>query len=184
MPRNADSPHRIHQARRPSHISDDLADKTVHALSSVAHGDKLRSRSRESSDSAGAVIDRLLAESRVPSSARISDQSAASGRHPAGGERLTEGGLSEPHPRLGESHSLDRGGRAFGSRKAAQDAHRDENRAEEPPAVIQARLRRTAVIPRVLTVPCLVHNAQVGTHCYSNPKGVCWRRVKERAAKP
>lgn len=189
MPRNADSPHRIHEARRPAHISDGLADKTVAALTDIAHGDRLRSRSRsrESSDSAGAVIDRLIAETRVSSSARDSDQPAAAVTVPwhdrsGGGNRLAGAAILGASP--GESSPSDRGGRAYGSRLAAQDAHRDENRTPEPPGVVQARLRRSAIVPRVLTVPCPEHNAEVGKHCYENPFGVCWRRVQAKAAKP
>lgn len=184
--RTSDSPHRIQQARRPAHISDDLEDKTVAALSGIAHGDRLhsRSRSRESSDSAGAVIDRLLAAERAPSHARASDQpTAATGtRHASGGTRPTGWDLGPPTS--GGSPSQERGrGRAYGSRVAPQDSAHDANRAPESPAVVHARLRRTAVIPRVLTVPCVEHSAEAGAYCYEHPRGVCGRRVQTRAGK-
>lgn len=68
-------------------------------------------------------------------------------------------------------------------RAAPSEVKRDPRDTDEPtPEMVQERLARSRVIPRVLTVPCPVGHADVGERCYVH--GVCWQRVVLRAGKP
>lgn len=49
--------------------------------------------------------------------------------------------------------------------------------------VIRARVKRTALVPGAVTIPCDAHSAAVGEFCFSTAHGVCAERVKARAAK-
>lgn len=157
--RNAGSPHPIHQARRPLHISDGQADASVNALTVLAHGGTLKSanRSRNLADAdAAATIDRLL---RASPNAEEPPTSPVRG-HAGDERRLTAGPV-------------------LGAARGEPDPAADEERFRE----VHARLHRTAMVPSVLTVPCAEHDADVGVYCFrSGSHGVCWQRVVRRAA--
>ena len=46
----------------------------------------------------------------------------------------------------------------------ARDGHPEQN--EPTPAMVHARIRRTAMVPAIITVPCPVHDAEAGEPCY------------------
>jgi len=166
--RNTDNPERIHLARRPIHISDETADKTVRALNGIAHGDRLgrRSRSLISSGEDAARITELLTLDR----ARVSPddgQPADAARHSGDGTEPTEDG-APLHPALGGPYHRE---------LAAQDKYRDELQPPPPPAVVRERLRRSKLLPHFLAVPCPEHHAAAGEPCFRTAQGVCGDRV-------
>jgi hypothetical protein len=59
---------------------------------------------------------------------------------------------------------------------AVHAAHVQEH--GEPPAVIAARLDRTAVTPAALSIPCADHRAEPGEHCYRAVAGICRDRLR------
>ncbi|WP_336628806.1 MULTISPECIES: hypothetical protein [unclassified Microbacterium] len=159
MSRSEDSPHRIQLARRPEHISDAKEDATVNALTVLAHGGTLKSAKRSrnlAAADAEATIDRLLRGANAP----------------AAGEPPTS-------PVRGHAGDVRPTGRpiALGALPVGLPP------LEERIAVVRHRLRRTALVPSVLTVPCAEHEAAAGEYCFGNvARGVCWRRVQRRAA--
>lgn len=56
------------------------------------------------------------------------------------------------------------------------------NRVEPTPAMVRARIRRTAMVPAIITVPCPNHDAAVGEPCYllgeDGARGVCGDRIE------
>ena len=45
--------------------------------------------------------------------------------------------------------------------------------------MVHARLRRTAVVPAIITVPCPIHDAEVGELCFrEQTRGVCGDRIE------
>ncbi|MCK8468090.1 hypothetical protein M0722_12880 [Microbacterium sp. KSW4-16] len=55
--------------------------------------------------------------------------------------------------------------------------------APEPtPAMVHARIRRTAMVPAIITVPCPNHEAAAGEPCYrlgeGGARGVCGPRIE------
>lgn len=63
-------------------------------------------------------------------------------------------------------------------------ASRDPRDNDQPaPEMIRAGLRRTALVPAIVTVPCPTHGADVGVYCFSTAHGVCAERIIARAAK-
>ncbi|KJL26210.1 hypothetical protein RL72_01145 [Microbacterium azadirachtae] len=162
MTRSALSPHHVHEARRPEHISDSKVDASVNALTVLAHGGNLKSanRSRNLADAdAAATIDRLLRGGNAPTAGEPPTSPVRG--HAGDGRRLTAGPVlgaarGEPDPAL---------------------------RAREEYAMhVREGIRRTAMVPSVLTVPCAEHDAEAGTYCFrTGTRGVCWRRVVRRA---
>lgn len=56
------------------------------------------------------------------------------------------------------------------------------NHEQPPPVVVRDRLRRSVLVPSVLTVPCPDHGADVGEFCTRIARSVCAERFKRRAA--
>lgn len=69
--------------------------------------------------------------------------------------------------------------------RRAAEATRDSRDTDQPtPEMVRERIRRTAVVPSALTVPCVVHGAAVSIPCYQGAvTAVCWQRVVARAGK-
>lgn len=68
-------------------------------------------------------------------------------------------------------------------RRATSAAEPDpRNHEQPPPAVVRERLRRSVLVPSVLTVACPEHGADVGEFCTRTARSVCAERVKRRAA--
>lgn len=83
-----------------------------------------------------------------------------------------------------------RGGKPTGeeaarlARRAAYEAATADprNHVEVPPEAVQRRVRRTALVPTILSVPCEVHGSPAGEYCFTTAHGVCAERIKARAA--
>ncbi|WP_336628283.1 MULTISPECIES: hypothetical protein [unclassified Microbacterium] len=163
MSRSEDSPHRIQLARRPEHISDAKEDATVNALTVLAHGGTLKSAKRSrnlAAADAEATIDRLLRGGNAPT---VEEPPTSPVRGHAGDERRLTAG-----PVLGASRG---------------EPDPDVTAREEYAMRVRAGIRRTAMVPSVLTVPCAEHDAAVGEYCFGNvARGVCADRVVQRAA--
>lgn len=56
------------------------------------------------------------------------------------------------------------------------------NQVEPTPELIRDRVRRTALVPAIISVPCAEHDAQPGEYCYRTARGVCAARIIVRAA--
>lgn len=69
---------------------------------------------------------------------------------------------------------------------ATQAARDSRDKLDPPPALVHARLRRTALVPAIITIACEKHGAEVGAYCYrlgDTGGGVCADRIIARAAK-
>lgn len=67
--------------------------------------------------------------------------------------------------------------------RATSDAEPDRrNHEQPPPQVVRDRLRRSVMVPSVLTIACSNHGADVGEPCTRTARGVCAERIKRRAA--
>lgn len=56
------------------------------------------------------------------------------------------------------------------------------NVVEPTPELIHERVRRTALVPAIVSVPCVEHDAAIGEHCFRAARGVCASRIIARAA--
>lgn len=70
---------------------------------------------------------------------------------------------------------------------ARQDAYKRQaadprNHVEPTPEAIRERVKRTALVPAIITVPCADHDAAPGEFCYRGARGVCAARIIARAA--
>lgn len=62
----------------------------------------------------------------------------------------------------------------------ARDGRSEQN--EPTPAMVHARIRRTAMVPAIISVPCPVHDAEAGAPCFvlgeRGARGVCGPRIE------
>ncbi|KRB38821.1 hypothetical protein ASD93_02455 [Microbacterium sp. Root180] len=55
---------------------------------------------------------------------------------------------------------------------------RDPRDEGPPPALVRLRVKRTAVVPTILSVECDVHQAAIDEPCFRTARGVCGSRIE------
>lgn len=72
----------------------------------------------------------------------------------------------------------------FVRKRAAKSSDpRDDD--EPTPEMVHRRIKRIAMVPAIVTVPCTVHSADIGEYCYrlgDSGGGVCADRIIARAS--